>query len=145
MQQTMKEQILALKAEGLSYTEIQNKLGCSKGTIAYHVGIGQKNKTCKRKKDSRNKIRKFLQEYKSTQKCVDCKEDYPYWILEFDHLEDKHFTISNFSSKTSNIETIKKEIAKCDVVCSNCHKNRTFYRLLTSGDSVDWQSCIYSE
>ncbi len=39
----MKEQILELKAQGYSYRDIQAKLGCSKGTIAYHVGIGQKD------------------------------------------------------------------------------------------------------
>ena len=41
----MKEQILQLREEGLSYRDIQKKLGCSKGTISYHCGSGQKGKT----------------------------------------------------------------------------------------------------
>jgi len=37
-----KENILKLRAEGKTYTEIQKILGCSKGTISYHLGDGQK-------------------------------------------------------------------------------------------------------
>lgn len=40
-----KEEILRLRAEGKSYREIQAELGCSKGTISYHLGDGQKEKT----------------------------------------------------------------------------------------------------
>ena len=39
-----KELILKLRSEGKSYTEIQSILGCSKSTIAYHCGEGQKQK-----------------------------------------------------------------------------------------------------
>lgn len=41
----MKEKILNLWAEGKNYDEIKKILGCSKGTISYHCGIGQKEKT----------------------------------------------------------------------------------------------------
>jgi hypothetical protein len=40
----MKEQILKLRSEGKSYNEICELLGCSKGTVAYHCGEGQKEK-----------------------------------------------------------------------------------------------------
>lgn len=43
--QSVKLQILELNAQGKTYTEIQKTLGCSKGTIAYHLGAGQKEKT----------------------------------------------------------------------------------------------------
>jgi 5-methylcytosine-specific restriction endonuclease McrA len=49
----MKEQILKLRAEGKSYNEIKKALGCSKGTIAYHCGQGQKQKTKNRTENSR--------------------------------------------------------------------------------------------
>lgn len=42
----MKNEILKLRSEGKSYNEIKSILGCSKGTIAYHCGDGQKDK-CK--------------------------------------------------------------------------------------------------
>lgn len=40
--------ILKLKNSGHSYTEIAKILNCSKGTISYHLGEGQKSKTKKR-------------------------------------------------------------------------------------------------
>jgi 5-methylcytosine-specific restriction endonuclease McrA len=46
----MKEQILRLRAEGKSYKQIQEALGCSRGTISYHCGKGQKKKTRERYK-----------------------------------------------------------------------------------------------
>lgn len=39
------EDILRLKAEGHSYRQIEALLDCSKGTISYHCGVGQKEKT----------------------------------------------------------------------------------------------------
>ena len=86
--------ILKLHNEGKSYSEIQKILGCSKGTISYHLGSGQKEKTVGRNRDSRNKISKFLQNYKQERVCADCKEDHPYWMLEFDHIRNKNFNLS---------------------------------------------------
>ena len=41
----MREKILKLREEGKSYNQIKEILGCSKGTIAYHCGDGQKEKS----------------------------------------------------------------------------------------------------
>jgi DNA-binding CsgD family transcriptional regulator len=41
----VKEKILELKKEGKSYRQIQKILNCSKGTISYHLGENQKEKT----------------------------------------------------------------------------------------------------
>lgn len=38
----MKEQILKLRAAGKSYSEIVSELGCSKSTVSFHCGEGQK-------------------------------------------------------------------------------------------------------
>lgn len=48
-----KDDILRLRDEGKSYGEIQKELGCSKGTIAYHLGEDQKVKTLNRTKKHR--------------------------------------------------------------------------------------------
>ena len=37
-----------LAAKGYSYRKIQKKLGCSKGSISYHLGKGQKQKATQR-------------------------------------------------------------------------------------------------
>ena len=42
---SIKEDILRLREMGLSYRKIEERLGCSKGTISYHCGTGQKEKT----------------------------------------------------------------------------------------------------
>ena len=91
--------ILKLHNEGKSYSEIQKILGCSKGTISYHLGSGQKEKTVGRNRDSRNKISKFLQNYKQERVCADCKEDHPYWMLEFDHIRNKNFNLDKKLNK----------------------------------------------
>lgn len=132
----MKDEIFRLHRIGYSYGEIQKELGCSKGTISYHLGLGQKEKTLTRNKDKRNKIRKYIQECKTGKACIDCKEDYPYWIMDFDHLENKSFNVSSFYNSTLSIEKVVEEIAKCEIVCSNCHRNRTFNRKISSGNSV---------
>lgn len=56
----MKEKILKLRKEGKSYREINKILGCSKGTIAYHCGKGQKEKTKIRRKTNSTSIKHKL-------------------------------------------------------------------------------------
>ena len=51
----MKENILKLRSEGKSYNEIKKELGCSKSTIAYHCGDGQKIKNRDRARRHRKK------------------------------------------------------------------------------------------
>jgi 5-methylcytosine-specific restriction endonuclease McrA len=63
----MKNKILELHAKGLNYSEIAKELGCSKGTISYHCGKGQKAKALERQKKNRktadSKIRAKLQAF----------------------------------------------------------------------------------
>lgn len=49
------EQILQLRSQGKTYTEIAAELGCSKGTISYHCGAGQKVKTRSRNAKNQEK------------------------------------------------------------------------------------------
>lgn len=141
---THKDQIIQLHKSGKTYSQIAEILGCSKGTIAYHVGAGQKEKAHARTRDRRSRIRKYIQEYKQSKICMDCKEDYPYYMLEFDHRpdENKRFNISS-GPVTASIDDIVKEISKCDVVCANCHKIRTHQRLVESNAGVLYLSEMY--
>lgn len=60
----MKEKILKLRNEGKTYNEIKSILGCSKGTISYHCGEGQVEKTKQRyeryKKTSQGALNKKI-------------------------------------------------------------------------------------
>lgn len=60
--------------------------------------------------------------------CADCGGTFPPICMDFDHVgDDKSFTISRAS--TRSIKTVLAEIAKCEVVCANCHRVRTQQRL----------------
>jgi len=144
---SLEPKIRALYEQGMSYNQIKAELGCSKGTISYHLGDGQKEKTRARLRDSRSKIRKHIQEYKQERSCTDCREDYPYWVLEFDHInDDKDFTIGQFQGTTSSLDVIIAEIEKCQVVCANCHKNRTHNRRTAiAHDTMDLSQYYKSE
>jgi hypothetical protein len=65
-----------------------------------------------------------------SQPCVDCGVEYPYYVMDFDHREGatKSFILSDVPRATS--KTLLREIEKCDVVCANCHRERTHQRAL---------------
>lgn len=62
--------------------------------------------------------------------CVDCKNIFPYFKLQFDHLRDKKFNLSAVATGKFSIKEIEEEILKCEIVCGNCHADRTFYRYI---------------
>lgn len=60
--------------------------------------------------------------------CADCGGRFHYAVMQFDHRpgETKLYNISQMVSRT--IRLVQEEIAKCDVVCANCHAMRSFHR-----------------
>jgi len=58
--------------------------------------------------------------------CADCGVRFPSVCMDFDHRDPntKEFNISRSLAHRS-WESILAEIAKCDVVCANCHRIRT--------------------
>jgi hypothetical protein len=61
--------------------------------------------------------------------CVDCGIRFHPIAMEWDHLPqfEKSFSIAdNFASFSK--ERILTEVAKCELVCANCHAVRTFTR-----------------
>jgi hypothetical protein len=83
----------------------------------------------KRKRARARKRMRFILEYLQTNPCVDCGESDPL-VLEFDHVKGKSFDIGA-GLPDRNWESILREIAKCEVVCANCHRRRTAGRLGT--------------
>lgn len=69
---------------------------------------------------------RFVIAYLEQRGCSDCGERDPV-ILEFDHLEEKSFSISD-GIRNRNWASVLAEIEKCDVVCANCHRRRTALR-----------------
>lgn len=58
--------------------------------------------------------------------CQDCGVKYPHYVMEFDHTGDKKSNISELASRKASQKQLWEEISKCDVVCANCHKVRTW-------------------
>ena len=76
-------------------------------------------------KDARPHIKEWIYNYLSDNPCIDCHQSDPL-RLEFDHREDKHFDLGKaFIGKAKDLETVQREIAKCDVRCANCHQVKT--------------------
>jgi hypothetical protein len=97
------------------------------GTYSEHYRYSRcKNCSNKRKLNYADSNRKFIKKLKESTPCNDCKKYYPYYIMQFDHLRDKKFHIGSGVSKP--IELLLDEINKCDIVCANCHAERTHSR-----------------
>jgi len=57
--------------------------------------------------------------------CSDCKRRFPPECMDWDHVRGrKLFTLGNKGYSFSK-QRVLLEIAKCDLVCANCHKIRT--------------------
>lgn len=67
--------------------------------------------------------------------CMDCGGRFPPECMDFDHVRgEKLFNVSHVAKALKNIEKLEAEIAKCDLVCANCHRIRTKARHL----EVSW-------
>ena len=74
----------------------------------------------------REPARQYVYEYFQTHPCVDCGES-NWMVLEFDHVHgDKLMNVSKMMAHS--LDLIIAEIAKCESVCANCHKIRTYAR-----------------
>lgn len=74
--------------------------------------------------------RRFLIKYKN-RKCADCGIKYPFYVMDLDH-RDFRSKVNNVSSMFTHnwsLDKIKTEVKKCDVVCANCHRIRTYNKL----------------
>ena len=82
----------------------------------------------RRNRNQRKWAREFIHRIKSKLSCVDCGESDPI-VLEFDHVcgEKIHMTADR-ENQSYGIDTIKKEIRKCEVRCANCHRKQTHLR-----------------
>lgn len=91
-----------------------------------------RDKTNKYRKANRDKAREKLKLIKESSPCSDCKNFYPYYVMQFDHVkDDKIENIGTMASKNAAWSKIEKEIAKCELVCANCHAVRSYERMET--------------
>jgi hypothetical protein len=95
--------------------------------------LRNKNLTYERTKQTREKRRNIIREIKESIPCKDCGVSYPYWVMQFDHIgTDEKIDTINTLLANSSMQVVMDEIAKCELVCSNCHATRTWKRLKDS-------------
>ena len=70
------------------------------------------------------------------QPCAGCSEAFPLVCMEFDHRDPsmKNGVVSQMTARVG-IAKLIEEISKCDIVCANCHRKRTFLTRAQRGSS----------
>lgn len=89
--------------------------------------------------------RKNIEKLKS-RPCADCGKRYPPYVMDLDHVRgEKRFALANGHRKAD--ERFHAEIDKCEVVCANCHRERTHQRRMARngiGDPIGDASHVYA-
>jgi hypothetical protein len=81
--------------------------------------------------NTKQKIADYVKYLKETTPCADCGNFYPYYVMDFDHVRgNKKFNLAH--AKLHGFNKVKLELEKCEIVCANCHRIRTYSKQLTS-------------
>ncbi len=104
----------------IKYLNIENEKIKYKNSNSKYTLEEIKNNRVKSVVDWRRRTKEKLVEYKGGE-CIKCGYKKCIAVLEFHHLDpkEKDFTIGG---KSWSLEKLKKEVDKCILVCSNCHK-----------------------
>ncbi|GAA0649899.1 hypothetical protein GCM10009019_10870 [Salarchaeum japonicum] len=79
-----------------------------------------------RKEDRRARLRYWLHTYKGEEcACERCGEDRPA-TLDFHHTGEKTMGISRMVVRGFSRDSILAEIAECEVLCANCHREEHY-------------------
>ena len=112
------------KAEGRKHSQCKD---CQKAQEKerYQKDDARKEKLLEIAKSQRERNLIFIEQCKSCG-CAKCGDKRTY-VLDFHHIDPTQKTDSINHLRTCALETIEKEIKKCIVLCSNCH--REFHHL----------------
>jgi hypothetical protein len=88
----------------------------------------QHRRQARRSNDARRSaLRAVVIDHLRSHACVDCGEN-DARVLEFDHVEPKTMYVAQLVQRGVRPERLLAEIARCEVVCANCHRRRTATR-----------------
>ena len=70
----------------------------------------------------------WMDSLKDGKPCTDCGCVYPPYVMEWDHLPgvEKTLVLADTRRAAHAKERILAELQKCELVCANCHRERTF-------------------
>ena len=74
--------------------------------------------------------KQYVDDLKRMTPCADCGLQLEPWQMDFDHLGEvyKRRDVATLVNQGRTLGVIKAEIAKCELVCVNCHRQRTYER-----------------
>jgi 5-methylcytosine-specific restriction endonuclease McrA len=93
--------------------------------------VGELTRTQLRK----HHLRAYAQMVRKRGVCLSCGES-DWRCLEFHHRDptDKSFTIAAAVGRQVPLEKLTEELAKCDLLCANCHAKVTYKDVKTYTD-----------
>lgn len=85
-----------------------------------------KERYFKQAKKRDKELDELINSYKD-KPCVDCGVKYPPYVMDLDHIDpsNKFLKLSTMRRRRMSFDKIKEELVKCEVVCANCHRERT--------------------
>lgn len=87
---------------------------------------------------SRKRNARYIQDIKAKTPCNDCGKKYPYYVMQFDHIYEKNGAVANLARASVSIARIQREIDGCEIVCANCHAERTWSRKNDEEGMDEW-------
>lgn len=104
---------------------------CKKSTDAVHYRNNADQQKARNKANHRIRV-EYMNKVKDVP-CADCHVKYMPFAMDFDHVRGtKVANLSNMKGRLFSMDKIIEEIAKCEVVCANCHRIRTYNRMQAS-------------
>lgn len=82
-----------------------------------------------RARTRRKERKEWFKELTKDIKCKNCSENDPA-CMDFHHRDPntKSGLVSRLLNELRSKESVLKEMAKCDILCSNCHRKYHYYR-----------------
>jgi hypothetical protein len=87
---------------------------------------------------ARKRNAEYIQNIKSNTPCTDCGKKYPYYVMQFDHIYEKNGAVADLARASVSIARLQREIDGCELVCSNCHAERTYSRKFDDEGLSEW-------
>ena len=115
-----------LKGGGMPYKDPAKQKAAQRAWYERNTALAKQ-----RTKSRRTKRNQYKEEYKiANSVCPDCNISYPPHMLDFDHIVNDKVDTINKIVRNGTMKQLLEEIPKCEVVCSNCHRHRTYMRSL---------------
>lgn len=90
----------------------------------YKTDNNKKSQIKNRRKLNRLRNKEYINNYKASHGCAICG-DKRFYVLDFHHQDDnKEHCISLMLDYS--LDSIKKEIDKCTILCANCHREEHY-------------------